>query len=95
MGLLRSSNHSSLHRSDLATPSRWFLGLDSSPRRRSTRARRRHPHPLSAGFLHCVSALPDPLDVDPPIEFEEQPPEASEQQQGINFEEGKYNINNT
>ncbi|WVZ75895.1 hypothetical protein U9M48_023914 [Paspalum notatum var. saurae] len=34
-------------------------------------------------------------DVDPPVEFEEQPPEASEQQQGINFEEGKYNINNT
>ncbi|WVZ96995.1 hypothetical protein U9M48_042566 [Paspalum notatum var. saurae] len=34
-------------------------------------------------------------DVDPPVEFEEQPTEASEQQQGINFEEGKYNINNT
>ncbi|WVZ71144.1 hypothetical protein U9M48_019764 [Paspalum notatum var. saurae] len=26
-------------------------------------------------------------DVDPPVEFEEQPPKASEQQQGINFEE--------
>ena len=35
------------------------------------------------------------VDVDPPVEFEEQPPEASEQQQGINFEEGKYNINTT
>ncbi|WVZ58486.1 hypothetical protein U9M48_008758 [Paspalum notatum var. saurae] len=33
-------------------------------------------------------------DVDPSVEFEEQPPEASEQQHGINFEEGKYNINN-
>ncbi|WVZ97135.1 LOW QUALITY PROTEIN: hypothetical protein U9M48_042690, partial [Paspalum notatum var. saurae] len=31
------------------------------------------------------SAAPD---VDLPVEFEEQPPEASEQQQGINFEEG-------
>ena len=35
------------------------------------------------------------VDVDPPVEFKEQPPEASEQQKGINFEEGKYNINNT
>ena len=35
------------------------------------------------------------IDVDPPVEFEEQLPEASEQQQGINFEEGKHNINNT
>ncbi|WVZ89072.1 hypothetical protein U9M48_035528 [Paspalum notatum var. saurae] len=34
-------------------------------------------------------------DVDLPVEFEEQPPEASEQQQGINCEEGKYNMNNT
>ncbi|WVZ70284.1 hypothetical protein U9M48_018961 [Paspalum notatum var. saurae] len=32
-------------------------------------------------------------DVDPPVEFEEQPPEASEQQQGINFEEGKNQAN--
>ncbi|WVZ76154.1 hypothetical protein U9M48_024152 [Paspalum notatum var. saurae] len=33
------------------------------------------------------------IDVDPPVEFEEQPPEASEQQQGINFEEGKKKSN--
>ena len=35
------------------------------------------------------------VDVDPPVEFEDPPLEASEQQQGINFEERKYNINNT
>ena len=38
----------------------------------------------------CVSCV----DVDLPVEFKEQPPEASEQQQGINFEEGKYNLDN-
>ncbi|WVZ48652.1 hypothetical protein U9M48_000073 [Paspalum notatum var. saurae] len=47
----------------------------------------------------CLHGVPKRIisdrDVDPPVEFEEQPPEASEQQQGINFEEGKYNINNT
>ncbi|WVZ84803.1 hypothetical protein U9M48_031790 [Paspalum notatum var. saurae] len=37
--------------------------------------------------------LPPSLsDVDPPVEFEEQPPKASEQQQGINFEEGKIEV---
>ena len=56
-------------------------------------------------FLHLVACMCDHVyacwcrvscvDVDPLVEFEEQPPEASEQQQGINFEEVKYNINNT
>ncbi|WVZ51681.1 hypothetical protein U9M48_002797 [Paspalum notatum var. saurae] len=36
------------------------------------------------------------VDVDPPVDFEEQPPEASEKQQGINFKEGKhYLLGNT
>ncbi|WVZ76137.1 hypothetical protein U9M48_024135 [Paspalum notatum var. saurae] len=71
----------------------WTLG--APPRHRPACARRRRPPPLAAGSLHHVSSAIEPLDVDPPVEFEEQPPEASEQQQGINFEEGKYNINNT
>ncbi|WVZ97052.1 hypothetical protein U9M48_042616, partial [Paspalum notatum var. saurae] len=40
----------------------------------------------SPTHLRRVSASLEYLDVDPPVEFEEQPPEASEQQQGI-FEE--------
>jgi len=51
--------------SSFAEPPRTFFAGSWKPkllpRRRSTRARRRHPHPLAAGFLQCVSALPDPL----------------------------------
>ncbi|WVZ97560.1 hypothetical protein U9M48_043086 [Paspalum notatum var. saurae] len=77
---------------DLVPP---ILGAGS----RSSSLLREHPPPPSASSSRPASPLshrhPRALDVDPPMEFEEQPPEASEQQQGINFEEGKYNINNT
>ncbi|WVZ89093.1 hypothetical protein U9M48_035547 [Paspalum notatum var. saurae] len=53
----------------------------------------RSPPPQSASSHRRPPLLPRRRirapDVNPPVEFEEQPPEASEQQQGINFEEGK------
>ncbi|WVZ76678.1 hypothetical protein U9M48_024631 [Paspalum notatum var. saurae] len=78
-----------------AEPIHQFLDPRSHASSPSRVHRRRQPHPLAAGLPRRISATTKPLDVDPPVEFEEQPPEASEQQRGINFEEGKYNINNT
>ncbi|WVZ81081.1 hypothetical protein U9M48_028503 [Paspalum notatum var. saurae] len=47
--------------SDLATPSRWFLGPDSALRCRSTRTHHRRPQLSVAGHLQCASARSEPL----------------------------------
>ncbi|WVZ48706.1 hypothetical protein U9M48_000125 [Paspalum notatum var. saurae] len=74
---------------------RRFLDAESRLPSLSTCAHLRRP-PVPSPALFCrLRRRSQAHDVDPPVEFEEQPPEASEQQQGINFEEGKYNINTT
>ncbi|WVZ52835.1 hypothetical protein U9M48_003855 [Paspalum notatum var. saurae] len=65
-----------------------LLGASTRAPSRLAAAARRRPSPL-------LRRRTRPPDVVPPVEFEEQPLEASVQQQEINFEEGKYNINTT